>query len=98
MGFPAADVEHYRLLDLHFDDVAAFYKDAVEKSEPVFVHCVAGINRSVTIVVALLIAVEKMTLTAAVKHVAAQRGIQVLINDGFCLQLVEFAKKHGKLQ
>ena len=62
---------------------------------PVLVHCHTGMNRSAFIVVALLILLEGMPLTDALRAVTAARG-KVLTNRSLRAQLLEIAVRAGR--
>ena len=47
------DMEDYDI-SVHFDEVCEFLEQAREKGTGVLVHCVAGVSRSVTVVISYL--------------------------------------------
>jgi len=91
---PADDDASYDLLE-HFDECRAFQGDCRAKGGKLFIHCMAGINRSGAMAVALLVA-DGWDLLDAIRHAHARRGA-VVWNKGFQLQLVRFARKRGRL-
>lgn len=66
-----------------------FIQDAVQCRTRVLVHCVAGVSRSVTMVVAWLMREHHMTLLQAVKHCRAVKAT-VAPNDSFKLALAKY--------
>lgn len=67
---------------LPIEGTAQWIHERVDKKEPVLVTCLAGINRSVSIVLAYLITKQKMTLDAASNRIA-----RLPINRNFLGQL-----------
>jgi hypothetical protein len=65
--------------------------DFLEKNKRVLVHCVLGMSRSPTIVIAYLIAKKKMLLIDALLYMKKIRDI-VYPNDGFLKALIIFEK------
>eukprot|EP01121_Diplochlamys_sp_Union-15-3_P002765 TRINITY_DN1254_c0_g2_i1.p1 TRINITY_DN1254_c0_g2~~TRINITY_DN1254_c0_g2_i1.p1 ORF type:complete len:166 (-),score=17.26 TRINITY_DN1254_c0_g2_i1:23-520(-) len=61
-------------------------------SGAVLVHCNLGISRSATIILSLLMDVNKMTLYEAWKYTKNRRRI-IKPNTGFLRQLIEYEKK-----
>lgn len=49
----ASDVEAYDL-SKHFDEVTGFIEKGRKEGAGVFVHCMAGVSRSVTVTIAFL--------------------------------------------
>lgn len=80
---PSAD------LATHFEAVTEYIEGARLAGRPVLVHCVAGVSRSVSVILAYLVRYQKMTLDDAFKHVKAQRPC-ALPNIGFWDQLFEW--------
>ena len=64
---------------------------------PLLVHCCGGLNRSAFIVAALLVLLEDMPLTDALRAIAASRG-RVLTNRSFRAQLLDIAARTGRVQ
>ena len=67
-----------------------------QKDGKIFVHCMAGCNRSVTMVVAYLICCLEMDYISAIEHMASRR-IWILSNDSFKRQLIQLAFDNGLL-
>lgn len=86
---------HIRIEDVETADIRASSKEAmraideaVSRGTGVFVHCVAGVSRSCTVVIAWLVERERLTLREATSLVRRIRPI-VSPNDGFRLVLAE---------
>jgi hypothetical protein len=75
----------------HFDETYKLIKKAKESNKNVFVHCMAGISRSATIIIAYLMKENKMTLNKAYTFVKEKRRI-IEPNFSFYCQLVEYEK------
>lgn len=94
---PADDIPSYQL-NKHFK-VATEFLDKHLKTGNVFVHCFAGVSRSVTIVLMYLMQRKEMTLEKAFELVKGKREI-VGPNNGFMRQLrsyeVELVKEREK--
>ncbi|XP_008203828.2 dual specificity protein phosphatase 3 isoform X2 [Nasonia vitripennis] len=81
-----------RMLDLPSTDIAqffftaaAFIEDAVQSGGRVYVHCVQGVSRSATCVIAYLMIKKGMLATDAIRTVRLSRDIHP--NEGFLRQL-----------
>lgn len=79
------DTEDVNLMQ-YFDETYAFIDDAVQKNEGVLVHCIAGISRSVTCVVAYLMKKNKWDAHEAIEFVRSKRPV-ANPNTGFREQL-----------
>jgi protein-tyrosine phosphatase len=74
----------------HFPRVCNWLRTALEyDSNRVLVHCVAGVSRSATLVIAFLMMTEGLTAARAFEEVAAVRSC-CNPNRGFRAQLIEF--------
>ena len=94
----------FEYLKLPFEDTMAFnIEDQLEKAiefielakinkSKILVHCIQGISRSTSVVIAYLIAKENMTLKEAYEHVRSRRDI-ARPNKNFIFQLINFEKK-----
>mmetsp|Transcript_78674 Transcript_78674/g.138755 ORF Transcript_78674/g.138755 Transcript_78674/m.138755 type:complete len:281 (-) Transcript_78674:64-906(-) len=71
----------------HYPEVTEFLKQCRRDGKKVLVHCVMGINRSVSATVAFLAGSMGMSLKAAVRLAAERRGC-VLSNASFLDQLI----------
>mmetsp|Transcript_44644 Transcript_44644/g.96747 ORF Transcript_44644/g.96747 Transcript_44644/m.96747 type:complete len:209 (+) Transcript_44644:1-627(+) len=92
----AEDEEEYPLLDAHFEACCSFLDECASQGRRVLVHCMAGVNRSASIVVAYLMRRRGMHLLSAVRHAFTARPI-ILSNAGFVEQLVQFASDNNCL-
>jgi Dual specificity phosphatase, catalytic domain len=78
-------------LSRHFNDAIEFIDAAVSNaSSNVLVHCRQGMSRSPTCIVAYLMAKKRMYLADAYRCVLEANGGELLINDGFKRQLMDF--------
>ena len=90
LALPAIDVESFDLSQ-HFDNSNRFISQAL-KDDPdnkVYVHCVCGVSRSVSIVCAYLIQEHGLTPFEALKKIKSQRDV-ANPNEGFLSQLQEY--------
>ena len=79
-------------LKKHFEDIAETIHKAKEKNGKVFVHCIGGISRSASLVLAYLVRIERMTLYDAHALVKSKRSF-IRPNAGFWEQLVQYEKE-----
>ena len=86
LGVPAIDLNSFPLRD-YFQQAADWIENILSKGGVVLVHCVKGISRSATIILAFLIIKKKMTLQQAILSVKKKRSIAP--NEGFMQQLIE---------
>jgi protein-tyrosine phosphatase len=73
----------------HFEAAFAFMDDVRAKKGRVLIHCVIGKSRSASVVLAYLMAREKMSLREAFDHVRKTREF-VRPNDAFLAELGQF--------
>ncbi|KAG8338271.1 dual specificity protein phosphatase 3 [Homalodisca vitripennis] len=85
MDLPVSNIGQY------FAEVADFMEKAIKGGGKVLVHCLMGMSRSSTCVLAYLMIKEGMTAAEAIKQVRQHRDIRP--NDGFLLQLVQLDYK-----
>ncbi|XP_056113081.1 dual specificity protein phosphatase 13 [Rhinichthys klamathensis goyatoka] len=83
-GVEADDSSDF-ILSVFFYPTARFIRAALSKNGRVFVHCLMGVSRSSTLVLAFLMICEDLTLMEAVKSVRQHRDI--CPNPGFLNQL-----------
>ncbi|XP_033755518.1 dual specificity protein phosphatase 3-like isoform X2 [Pecten maximus] len=83
-GIQAMDHSSYNMTP-HFNMAAKFIDKALESNGKVYVHCMMGISRSATIVLAFLLLKRNLRLMEAVKMIRAKR--EVFPNEGFIRQL-----------
>lgn len=79
-------------IGIHFDLVADKIDKVRRERGKVFVHCIAGISRSATLVLAYLMKYHKMKLIDAHAYVKKRRPL-IRPNAGFWKDLVDFEKK-----
>ncbi|KAJ1633143.1 protein-tyrosine phosphatase-like protein [Pavlovales sp. CCMP2436] len=91
----ADDDASYCLLE-HFDVAYAFLRECRVAGGRMFIHCMAGINRSGAMALAFLIA-DGMDLLSAARHGLRVRG-PICWNKGFQLELAGFARERGMLR
>ena len=83
-------------LNSQIDNGIAFIDRARKANSSILVHCVQGISRSSTIVIAYLMKRENMTLKDAYSHVKSRRSI-IRPNQGFLRCLMKLDEElHGK--
>lgn len=70
----AEDDSSYDLIQQHFDECFQYWQDCRRAGGKLFIHCMAGINRSGAMAIALLMATENMDLLTATRHCLQQRG------------------------
>ena len=88
---PIKDSRESNLID-YFDQVADMIEKTREKDGRSLVHCVAGVSRSVSLVLAYLMKYADMSLKSAFQHVRSVRP-QVRPNTGFFKQLIEYEQR-----
>jgi dual specificity phosphatase 10 len=76
---------------VHFDRAADFIAEVLQQTN-LMVHCLAGVSRSVSLVIAFLIKHRAMTYQEAYGLVKAKRRI-IHPNDGFISQLKAFEQQ-----
>ncbi len=84
VGVPAEDVANYRMYR-YFTQAADYVEEALGSGGRVYVHCVQGLSRSATLVVAFLMLKRSLTVTQAFETVRRKRA--VFPNYGFLKQL-----------
>ena len=86
------DDEEENLLE-HLDDCVDHIHKAIGEGGNVLVHCIGGVSRSASVIVAYLVKYEKKTLREAYFHVLnSRRGVSP--NLGFWKQLMTYEEKH----
>lgn len=88
---PVKDTREANLLD-YFDQVADLIEETRQKHGRSLVHCLAGVSRSVSLVLAYLMKYSNMSLKSAFQHVRSVRP-QVRPNVGFFKQLIEYEQR-----
>ena len=93
----ASDSMGFDMISEAMPAAISFARPFFERRAPVLVHSCRGINRAAFVAVTLLIVLEDMRLTEALRAVAASRGA-VLTNRSFRAQLLDIAARAGRLQ
>merc|ERR1711963_297769 len=75
----------------YFDQASDFIEEAINSNGRILVHCLMGMSRSATLVLAFLVKRRQMDLIEALKLVKSSRDIRP--NDGFLWQLAELELK-----
>jgi len=81
-------------ISVYFDITSNFIEKCRQNNEKVLVHCIMGISRSTTIILAYLMKYNNMTLLDAYYFVKKKRSI-INPNDGFIEQLLNYEKILG---
>ena len=101
LSIRASDEVKYKIIDKHIEDVTQFVNNALSKSEDskVLFHCLAGVNRSVTLCIAYLIHQQRdsQSMEDIIDLVSKKRQIGILSNMGFVKQLVQYNTKVNAL-
>ncbi|GFO12758.1 dual specificity protein phosphatase 3 [Plakobranchus ocellatus] len=95
LGIEATDFLNYDM-SKHFNVAVDFIETGVQSGGKVFVHCVQGVSRSATLVLAFLMIKRHMPVQDALRLVRSKR--EVCPNPGFLQQLCqlhEHLKKEG---
>lgn len=88
-GINIEDSYGYDILDNHLDDFLEFMDECIGAGKKVLVHCVAGVNRSATLLIAYLVLRRQMDLVDAIKFCFNKRPI-ILTNVSFVKQLIKY--------
>lgn len=86
MGFPMMDAPTQDI-SRYFYVASKFIDSAISSGGKVLVHCLVGMSRSATCVLAYLMICRKMSATDAIRTVRMRRDIRP--NDGFLQQLAD---------
>jgi len=78
----------------YFDHGIEWIKKAMDEDESVnvVVHCMCGVSRSPSIIIAYLMATQGMSLSDSLSHIKAKRKISCP-NSGFMDQLTDYEEK-----
>jgi protein-tyrosine phosphatase len=74
----------------YFENITKTIKDSISNNKNVFVHCVAGISRSISIIIAYLIKYNNLSLLESFTLVKNSRVQSTIPNPGFFIQLQEY--------
>ena len=88
------DVPSQEILN-YLDECADFIDQAQKQGGKVLVHCMCGISRSASMVIAYLISKRSMQFEMAMSHVVTRRPI-AKPNPGFQQQLINYEWKHSQ--
>lgn len=88
LGLECDDAPNYDILGKHLSEFIAFMDECDREKKKVLVHCVAGINRSATLLIAYLVRRRGMCLTDAISLCFQKRPI-ILTNEAFVMSLIE---------
>ena len=88
LGLKCDDDAKYDILGKHLDEFVAFMDECVVNKRKVLVHCVAGINRSATLLIAYMVRRHGMCLKDAIAVCHAKRP-NILTNEAFVMALIE---------
>ncbi|KAG5467049.1 hypothetical protein LSCM1_01229 [Leishmania martiniquensis] len=83
------DAEEYLILHRDYDTFARLVSTILENGERVFVHCIAGVNRSVVLCAAYLMDRLSLTPVEAVRVFRTNGRMRILDNRSFRHQLVD---------
>lgn len=86
----ARDQHDYYILTHHYEHFRQLINLVRSREGRVFVHCLAGVNRSVTLCAAYLMEYEKLDVCEVIELFAAQGRPVILDNKGFRRELVDF--------
>lgn len=90
LGLPLMDLPESQI-STHFNEAASFIEGALQSRGKVLVHCVMGMSRSATIVIAYLMLRKGLNAEAAVRSIRMHRDVRP--NDGFLQQLCELERQ-----
>ncbi|RHW70454.1 kinetoplastid-specific dual specificity phosphatase, putative [Trypanosoma equiperdum] len=88
--FYAEDCSDYLIIFHCYDRFAEIVTDALRNGHRVYVHCVAGVNRSVTLCIAYLMQYYHMGPISCVQLFRSRGRVNILKNVSFRHQLVDF--------
>jgi protein-tyrosine phosphatase len=94
LGFDGKDVVAYDIMQ-HWEEIKPFVEDFNKtrgEKDKLLVHCMAGVNRSAAVVVAVVCHTEDKPLLEAITHAHRHRGT-ILTNKPFGNNLVNWARK-----
>lgn len=80
-------------ISAHFEEACEFLEQARVNSKRALVHCIQGMSRSASFVIAYLMLKQGMTLREAYFFVLSKRSI-IRPNPGFLMQLIKLEIKH----
>ena len=90
MHIHAYDVINWTLI-YNFQATNLFIRDALKDGGKVYIHCMCGVSRSVSVLLAYLMTQSTKSLDVLLKEVQSARPV-ANPNPGFITQLIEFRK------
>ena len=106
IAFPAEDSAEYRITT-HWGDIKKFIDEYLKLSSSssidntyrgrLLIHCMAGVNRSASLAIAIICYTEKKTLFEAVAQVREKKG-HILTNIYFRNDLINWGREEGCLE
>ncbi len=93
LHIPAADEEEFDILP-HLDTAVEFIYQNVREGSPVLVHCMMGVSRSATAILAYLIKYYGMYPPGAIAYLRTKRSI-INPNPGFVTALYRYATRQN---
>jgi len=82
----------YAIINVYFDRIADKIAEHVNRGGKCMIHCVLGVSRSTTLLLAYLMKHKSMNLRHAHEYVLARRSC-IRPNPGFWRQLVDYEKR-----
>ncbi|KAG5492884.1 hypothetical protein JKF63_01464 [Porcisia hertigi] len=95
-NFESFDADEYLILHRDYEAFARLVSTILANGERVFVHCIAGVNRSVTLCAAYLMDRLALNPVEAVRVFRANGRMRILDNRGFRHQLVDHYLQSGE--
>lgn len=89
LSIAASDEPDFLILYHHLDEFVDYVDRVRQRGGKVFAHCIAGVNRSVTLCVAYLMMKEKMKAREVIELFYEKGRFPILTNVGFRQQLAE---------
>ncbi|EDO34381.1 predicted protein, partial [Nematostella vectensis] len=71
----------------HLDECIRFIEDGIKHEEPVLVHCLAGVSRSIAVILAYIMKSDQVSLDDAVNKMSEIYSSEISPNQGFLDQL-----------
>lgn len=96
MELDALDYPGYPIIRTHYRCAKTFIDEAKDSGGRALVHCELGVNRSAALCIAYSMEAEQMSLLRAVRQLQIDRP-NILCNEGFRRQLIDFAKERNLL-
>ena len=98
-NIPGITVTYLHVYDTPTERISQYFDSVADKIETVrlnggrvLVHCIAGVSRSVTLLIAYLLKYRQMNLKEAFHHVRGKRPI-ISPNNGFWMQIIAYERQ-----